>query len=192
MPKILSAIIQEWKHDAFQVSQNWLVNWSQFWSFESRKDCKSTSGNWEIDLRKKRKGFCPDHNWSYQFSSVAQLCLTLCDPVDCSMPGFPVHYQLPEPTQTHVYWVGDAIQPPHPLSLPFFSKGTLSVPFWYLCQKLSLFYTLIKLYYTKSTEQSSLITGPRSNSSPLEAKNPGIVHNSHQQLFSSLYHQGLQ
>ena len=54
MPKILLAIIQEWKHDAFQVSQNWLVNWSQFWSFETRKDCKSTSGNWEIDLRKKK------------------------------------------------------------------------------------------------------------------------------------------
>ena len=51
-----------------------------------------------------------------QFSSVAQLCPTLCDPVDCSMPGFPVHHQLPEPTQTHVHWVGDAIQPPHPLS----------------------------------------------------------------------------
>ena len=44
-----------------------------------------------------------------QFSSVAQLCLTFCDPMDCSMPGFPVHHQLPEPTQTHVHWVGDAI-----------------------------------------------------------------------------------
>ena len=53
-----------------------------------------------------------------QFSSVAQLCLTLCDPMDCSMPGFPVHHQLPEFTQTHVHWVGDAIQPSHPLSSP--------------------------------------------------------------------------
>ena len=48
-----------------------------------------------------------------QFSSVAQLCPALCDPMDCSTPGFPVHHQLPELTQTHVHWVGDAIQPSH-------------------------------------------------------------------------------
>ena len=53
-----------------------------------------------------------------QFTSVAQSCLTLCDPMDCTTPGLPVHYQLPEPTQTHVHWVGDAIQPSHPLSSP--------------------------------------------------------------------------
>ena len=52
------------------------------------------------------------------FSSVAQLCPTLCNPMDCSMPGFPVHHQLPELIQTHVHWVGDAIQPSHPLSSP--------------------------------------------------------------------------
>ena len=51
-------------------------------------------------------------------SSVAQLCLTLCDRTDCSTSGFPVHHQLPEPTQTHVHPVGDAIQPSHPLSSP--------------------------------------------------------------------------
>ena len=51
-------------------------------------------------------------------SSVAQSCLTLCDPMDCSTPGFPVHHQLPEHTQTHVHWVSDAIQPSHPLSSP--------------------------------------------------------------------------
>ena len=50
------------------------------------------------------------------FSSVAQLCLTLCDPMDCSTPGFPVHHQLPELAHTHVHRVGDAIQPSHPLS----------------------------------------------------------------------------
>ena len=54
--------------------------------------------------------------YSVQFSSVAQSCLTLCDPMDCIMPGLTVHHQLPEFTQTHVHWVGDAIQPPHPLS----------------------------------------------------------------------------
>ena len=57
-------------------------------------------------------------HFTHQFSSVAQSCLTLCNPVDCSTPGFPVHHQLPEPTQTHVHWVGDAIQPSHPLSSP--------------------------------------------------------------------------
>ena len=56
---------------------------------------------------------------SVQFSSVAQSCLTLCDPMDCSTPGLPVHHQLPEFTQTHVHWVSDAIQPSHPLSSPF-------------------------------------------------------------------------
>ena len=50
------------------------------------------------------------------FSSVAQSCLTLCGPMDCSMAGFPVHHQLLEFIQTHVHWVGDAIQPSHPLS----------------------------------------------------------------------------
>ena len=53
---------------------------------------------------------------SVQFSSVAQSCPTLCDPMDCSTPGLPVHHQLPEFTQTHVHRVVDAIQPSHPLS----------------------------------------------------------------------------
>ena len=55
---------------------------------------------------------------SVQFSSVAQLCPTLCDPMNLSMPGLPVHHQLPESTQTHVHRVSDAIQPSHPLSSP--------------------------------------------------------------------------
>ena len=53
-----------------------------------------------------------------QFSSVAQSCLTLCDPMNCSTPGLPVHHQLPEFTQTHVHRVSDAIQPSHPLLSP--------------------------------------------------------------------------
>ena len=55
---------------------------------------------------------------SVQFSSVAQSCLTLCNPMNCSTPGLPVHYHLPEFTQTHVHRVSDAIQPSHPLSSP--------------------------------------------------------------------------
>ena len=53
-----------------------------------------------------------------QFSSVAQSCPTLCNPMDSSMPGLPVHHQLPELTRTHVHRVSDAIQPAHPLSSP--------------------------------------------------------------------------
>ena len=54
-----------------------------------------------------------------QFSSVAQSCPTLCDPMNRSMPGLPVHHQFPEFTQTHVHRVSDTIQPSHPLSSPF-------------------------------------------------------------------------
>ena len=71
--------------------------------------------------------------FSVQFSSVAQFCPTLCDPMDCSTPGFPVHHQLLELTQTHVHQVSDAIQHLilcHPLSscLQFFpASGSFSV-----------------------------------------------------------------
>ena len=54
-----------------------------------------------------------------QFSSVTQLCPTLCNPMNRSTPGLPVHHQLPEFTQTHIHQVSDAIQPSHPLSSPF-------------------------------------------------------------------------
>ena len=53
-----------------------------------------------------------------QFSSVTQSCPTLCDPMECSTPGFPVHHQLLEIAQIHAYWVSDAIQPSDPLSSP--------------------------------------------------------------------------
>ena len=69
---------------------------------------------------------------SVQFSSVPQLCLTLCDPMNCSMPGLPVHHQLPEFTQTHAHQVGDAIQPSHPLLSP-------SPPVFNLSQHQGLF-----------------------------------------------------
>ena len=68
----------------------------------------------------------------HQFISVAQSCLTLCDPMNCSTPGLPVHHQLLELTQTHVHWVGDAIQPFHPLSSP-------SLPAFNLSQHQGLF-----------------------------------------------------
>ena len=63
-------------------------------------------------------GWLPKCCGLVQFSSVTQSCPTLCDLMDCSMPGFPIHHQLPELAQTHVHRVGDAIQPSHPLSSP--------------------------------------------------------------------------
>ena len=66
----------------------------------------------------------------FQFSSVAQSCPTLWDPMDCSMPGLPVHHQLPESTQTHVHWVSDTIQPSHrvpPSSSPALHLSHLGV-----------------------------------------------------------------
>ena len=65
-------------------------------------------------------------------SSVTQSCLTLCNPMDCSTPGFPLHHQLPELTQTHVHRVSDALQPSHPLS-------SSSPPAFTLSQHQSLF-----------------------------------------------------
>ena len=65
------------------------------------------AGNLLISLRLSRIG------------SVPQSCPTLCDPMNCSLPGFLVHHRLPELTQTHVHWIGDAIQPSHSLSFPF-------------------------------------------------------------------------
>ena len=66
----------------------------------------------------KNMVYLPFEFSSVQFSSVAQSCLTLWDPMNCSTPGLPVHHQLPEFTQTHVHSVSGAIQPSHPLSSP--------------------------------------------------------------------------
>ena len=79
-------------------------------------ECKLVAPLWRTVWRflKKLKQELP----SVQFSSVAQSCPTLCDPMNRSTPGLPVHHQLPEITQTHVHRVSDAIQPSHPLSSP--------------------------------------------------------------------------
>jgi len=69
-------------------------------------------GKWSYRYKSKR------NSRKHQFFSVTQLCPTLCDPMNRSTTGLPVHYQLPEFTQTHVHWVSDAIQPSHPLSSP--------------------------------------------------------------------------
>ena len=80
---------------------------------------KSTNNLWKIVLHKLFfPSFLKIFYFVFQFSSVAQSCPTLCDPMNCSTPGLPVHHQLPEFTQTHIHRVSDAIQPSHPLSSP--------------------------------------------------------------------------
>ena len=76
---------------------------------------------------------------SVQFCSVTQSCSTLCDPIDCSTPGLPVHHQLPESTQIHAHWVGDAIQPSHLPSSP-------SPPAFNLSQHQGLFQSINSLH----------------------------------------------
>ena len=85
-----------------------------------------------------------------QFSSVAESCPNLCDPMDCSTPGLPVHQQHPELAQTHVHWVGDAIQPSHPLlfpSPPAFNLSQYQDPF----QWVSSSHQVAKLKMTQVT-----------------------------------------
>ena len=69
-----------------------------------------------VAVKGERSGWNHGYLVSFTYSSVTQLCPTLCDPMNQSTPGLPVHHQLPESTQTHVHWVSDAIQPSHPLS----------------------------------------------------------------------------
>ena len=97
---ILQAKLLEWVVVPFSRASSHPRNWTAV---------SCTSGrfltNWTIRERS-------------QFSSVSQSCLTLCDPMNHSTPGLPVHHKLPELTQTHAHRVGDAIQPSHPLSSP--------------------------------------------------------------------------
>ena len=94
-------------------------------SLQSKVCCKSKLTSSSKCSRQNRKefgsksqGYSTLQLSSAQFSSVAQSCPTLCDPMNRSTPGLPVHHQLPESTQTHVHRVDDAIQPSHPRSSP--------------------------------------------------------------------------
>ena len=90
--------------------------------------------SWKEHLRHSEASLCPFvvSPLILQLHSFAQSCLTLCNPMDCSTQGFPVHHQLPELAQTHVHRVSDATQPSHPLSSP-------SPPTFNLSQHQSLF-----------------------------------------------------
>ena len=94
------------------------------------------------------------------FSSVTQSCPTLWDPMNCSMPGLPVHHQLLEFTQTHVHWVSDAIQPSHPLS-------SLSPPAFNLSQHQGLFQWVASLHQVAKYCNFSFIISPFSEYSVL-------------------------
>ena len=96
----------------FQILRN-----QDYVSYSPEK--QGTNLNKKPTLSQKKTSTGPETWLSVQFSSVAQLCPTLCDPMNHSTPGLPVHHQLSEFTQTHVHRVSDAIQPSHPLSSPF-------------------------------------------------------------------------
>ena len=83
---------------------------------------------------------------------MGQSCLTLCDPMDCSTPGLPVHHQLPESTQTHVHWVGDAIQRSHPVV--FFSSCLKSFPASGSFQMSQLFESGVQSIRVSASHQS--------------------------------------
>ena len=93
------------------------MTWSKAWVLNQRlRPGHGGEGtrSWPLDPVVSDK----DPGPSIQLSSVAQSCRTLSDPMNCSMPGLPVHHQLPEFAQTHIHWVSDTIQPSHPLSFP--------------------------------------------------------------------------
>ena len=89
----------------------------------------------------------------FQFSSVTQSCPTLCYPMDCSMPGLPVHQQCPELAQTHVHWVGDAIQPSCPLLSPSLLALNLSQNLG-LLQWVSTSHQVTKVFELQPQHQS--------------------------------------
>ena len=96
----------------------------------------------------------------FQFSSVTQSCPTFCDPMDCSMTGFPVHHHLPELAQTHVHWVGDAIQPSHPLLSP-------SPPTFNFSQHQGLFKWVSSLH-----QVAKVLVSP----GPVTSESPALYH----------------
>ena len=88
--------------------------------YTAEKDGKKNQDKWNyIHMKLMMHIVTTLFKYAPQFSSVAQSCPTLCDPMNRSTPGLPVHHQLPEFTQTHIHRVSDAIQPSHPLLTPF-------------------------------------------------------------------------
>ena len=106
---------RSWKRQANNISQKSVGNPADTLTL-AHWDIGTLGGDYTMRVESLRIGFC----------SVTQSCLTLCNPMDHIMPGLPVHHQLPKFTQTHVHWIGDTIQPSHPLSSPFPTAFNLS------------------------------------------------------------------
>ena len=106
--KAMETLIHCWQ-ECKMVQPLWERQFGSFFKHQKKK---------KFSFFKKNKQTKAIVCLSVQFSSVAQSCPTLCDSMNHSTPGLPVHYQLPEFTQTHVHRVGDAIQPSHPLLSP--------------------------------------------------------------------------
>ena len=115
LPSVRKAIISKSTNNKYWSGcgeENLPNCWWQSW-------CGHRGDQYEGSSENKTRPIIWSNYWaSVQFSSVAQSCPTLCDPMNCSTPGLPVHHQLPELTQTRVHQVGDAIQPSHPLLSP--------------------------------------------------------------------------
>ena len=116
VPKVIQAETEECKSYLWVTYDNrhhkrGIFPRFMIWTSMSLLKCRFSSS---LKKKKNTKNFTNN----IQFSLVAQSCPTLWDPKDCSTPGLPVHHQLPKFTQTHVHWVGDAIQPSHALSSP--------------------------------------------------------------------------
>ena len=128
----------------YQQHKLWLYSWTSpdgqhlnqidsiLFSRRWRSSIQSAKQDWALTVAQIINTLLPNSDWNWrkwrkpldhsissvQFSSVAQSCPTLCNPMNHRTPGLPVHHQLPEFTQPHVHWVRDAIQPSHPLSSP--------------------------------------------------------------------------
>ena len=123
------------------------IDWFYLLAVKGLSRVFSSTTTWKHQFFNTQSSLCSNphiHTWllekpSGQFSSVAQSCLTLCDPMDCSTPGFSVPHQLLEVFQTHVHRVSDAIQPSHPLLSP-------SPPVFNLSQQQGLFQWVSSLH----------------------------------------------
>ena len=154
-----------------EVERKW-----KFWSLScgwlcSTMECSSPSSSIHGILQARILEWLPFSSPGYlpnlgigppSLCSITQSCLTLCDPLDCSMPGLPVHHQLPGFTQTHVHWGSDAIQLTHPLSSPFPLAFSLSqqqrLSLWVIYSHQVPKYWSFSFSISPSNEHSGLIS----------------------------------
>ena len=149
-------LIEDGTQYKLQIHLILLFSWCFLCNYSSAltQGCPWSSGVWPFEQCISFTCLSMD-----QFSSVTQSCLTLCNPMDCSTPSFPVHHQLPEFTQTHVHWVGDAIQPSHPLLFP-------SPPAFNLSQHQGLFKRVSSSHHVAKVlefqlQQQSVVREPK-------------------------------